>query len=134
MVSELIREIRKLETTPALVNLENVLMIQYPLHQTLYQNIKLLLFKNRVPISGFIFSFLIALFSWFSIIFYVKTINTKTYILLRYYIVKVSTSNFVSYLKKSEFKSPFCLKISKCKLIQFGVVLWKRAEQQVSRR
>lgn len=57
MVSELIREIRKLETTPALVNLDKVLMIQYPLHQTLYQNIKLLLFKNRVPISGLYFTF-----------------------------------------------------------------------------
>lgn len=57
MVSELIREIRKLETTPALVNLDKVLMIQYPLHQTLYQNIKLLLFKNRVPISGLHFTF-----------------------------------------------------------------------------
>lgn len=57
MVSELIREISKLETIPAFVNLEKVLIIQYPLHQTLYQNIKQLLFKNRVPISGLYFPF-----------------------------------------------------------------------------
>lgn len=84
MVSE-IREISKIETVLVFVNIENVLMIQYSLYQSLCQNITH--YSKRVIIPGFYFYFQL-LFSADFQLFYIKTDSTiSTKPILRDYIL-----------------------------------------------